>query len=318
MAGEPGVDPCGLARRAVRDDDLGPGLSHHGGALSGSRTLTLASGIDYHCLEWGADARGETTVVLVHGFADLAAAWEPVATRLAAAGLHVVAPDLRGHGDSGWIGAGGYYHFMDYVVDLDEVIARLARPRLVLVGHSLGGSVCGYWAGTRPQRSAALALLEGLGPPDQSAHDLPTRTAAWIEAWRGARSPRKRVMESVEAAAARLRKHDPLVEPAEALRVARAGTRPVEGGGVTWKQDPLHHTMGPYPFRLDVAMQFWRRVACPVLIVDGADSKMNLPEDERARRRAVFAKHRHVVVAGAGHAVARHQPARIAELIAAL
>jgi pimeloyl-ACP methyl ester carboxylesterase len=125
-------------------------------------------------------------------------------------------------------------------------------------------------------------------------------------------------MESVEAAAARLRKHDPLVEPAEALRVARAGTRPVEGGGVTWKQDPLHHTMGPYPFRLDVAMQFWRRVACPVLIVDGADSKMNLPEDERARRRAVFAKHRHVVVAGAGHAVARHQPARIAELIAAL
>jgi len=37
---------------------------------------------------------------------------------------HVIAPDLRGHGDTDWIGAGGYYHFLDYVADLDELIAR--------------------------------------------------------------------------------------------------------------------------------------------------------------------------------------------------
>ena len=250
--------------------------------------------------------------MLVHGFSDLAAAWEPVATRLAAHG-HVVAPDLRGHGDSDRIGAGGYYHFMDYVADLDEVIARLARPRLILVGHSMGGTISGYWAGARPARPTALALLEGLGPPDQSAADLPSRTASWMDAWRGARRT-GRTLSGLDEAVARLRKHDPLLAREEAVRVARAGTREVEGG-VVWKHDLLHHTMGPYPFRLDAALAFWRRITCPVLVVDGADSRMNLADDERARRRAAFADHRHVVVPAAGHAVARHQPARVAELI---
>jgi pimeloyl-ACP methyl ester carboxylesterase len=277
-------------------------------------TLPLANGLAYHYLEWGADRPGDTTYVLVHGFADLAAGWEHVATRLAA-DAHVVAPDLRGHGDSGWVGAGGYYHFMDYVADLDEVIAKLARPRLVLVGHSMGGTVCGYWAGTRPARLAALGMIEGLGPPDQSAGDAPARTGSWIDAWRGAREKPVRTMGSLEEAAARLRKYDALLGETEALRLARAGTREVVGGGLQWKQDPLHATMGPYPFRLDTAMTFWRRVTCPVLIVDGADSRMNLGEDERARRRGAFANVRHVVVADAGHAVPRHQPARVAELI---
>ena len=284
--------------------------------MATSHTLTLASGLAYHCLEWGAGHPGDTTFVLVHGFTDLGAAWEPVATRLAAHG-HVIAPDLRGHGDSGWIGAGGYYHFLDYVADLDEVIARLARPRLVLVGHSMGGSISGYWAGTRPQRLAALALVEGLGPPDQASAELPVRTAGWIDAWRAARTKPARTMASLDEAAARLRKHDALLEPAEALRLARAGTREV-AGGLAWKLDPLHFTTGPYPFRLDAAMTFWRRVTCPVLVVDGADSRMNLPEDERARRRAAFADARHVVIPACGHAVARHQPARLAELIIGL
>jgi len=51
------------------------------------------------------------------------------------------------------------------------------------------------------------------------------------------------------------------------------------------------------------------------VIVDGADSKINLPAEELAQRRAYFANHRHVVVDHAGHAIPRHQPARVAELI---
>src|SRR5512132_2504317 len=139
-----------------------------------SRKIPLATGLTYHVLEW--DGPGELTFVLVHGFADLGYMWTAVAERLAPHG-HVIAPDLRGHGDSDWIGPGGYYHFMDYVADLDDVIRQLARPRVVLVGHSMGGSVASYYAGTRPERVAALALLEGLGPPDMAGSDGPTRTA---------------------------------------------------------------------------------------------------------------------------------------------
>jgi len=224
----------------------------------------------------------------------------------------VVAPDLRGHGDSGRV-IGGYYYFMDYVADLDDVIAQTSEGELVLVGHSMGGSVSGYWAGTRPEKLHRLALLEGLGPPDMANLDGPTRTGMWIDAWKVARDKRK-VLASVEAAAAKLREKDALLSATDALELAQAGTRAVEGG-VTWKHDPLHLTMGPYPYRLDTAIKYWQRITCPVLIVDGADSQMNLPPAERAARRAHFANHRHAVIPGAGHALQRHQPAAVADLV---
>jgi len=56
--------------------------------------------------------------VLVHGFLDLGYTWHEVAATLATR-AHVIAPDLRGHGDSDWLGAGGYYHFFDYIPELD-------------------------------------------------------------------------------------------------------------------------------------------------------------------------------------------------------
>jgi pimeloyl-ACP methyl ester carboxylesterase len=196
------------------------------------------------------------------------------------------------------------------------VIARLARKRVIVVGHSMGGGVVAYWAGTRPQRPAAIALLEGLGPPDQSEAELSGRTMQWIDAWRTARAKVK-AMPSIEDAANRLRKHDPLLGEDLARRLAAAGTRPTEGGFV-WKHDPLHLTMGPYPFRRDAAAQYWRRITCPVLVVDGDQSFMNLPEPERAARRAHLASCRHVTLAGAGHMMHRHQPAALAELLAEL
>ena len=199
---------------------------------------------------------------------------------------------------------------MDYVADLDDVIAQTAQGELVVVGHSMGGSVSGYWAGTRPEKVAKLALLEGLGPPDMANMDGPIRTAMWIDAWKTARAKQK-VLPSVEVAAEKMRAKDPLLSEASALELARAGTRPAEGG-VTWKHDPLHLTMGPYPYRLDTAIKYWTRITCPTLIVDGADSKMNLPIAERAARRAHFVNHRHVVIPGAGHALQRHQPAALA------
>ncbi|HUS30617.1 MAG TPA: alpha/beta hydrolase [Kofleriaceae bacterium] len=281
-----------------------------------SRRLALSTGLTYHVLDWDAakDAlHPDTTFVLVHGFLDLAFGWREVAERIAKR-AHVVAPDLRGHGDSDWIGPGGYYHYMDYCADLDALIPRVVRKRLVLVGHSMGGGVASYWAGTRPDKIAALALLEGIGPPDQDGAQLPARTAQWIDAWRGARTKSVKPMSSLADAAARLRKHDPLLGEALALELAKAGTRPVEDG-LAWKHDPLHLTMGPYPFRREAAEQYWKRVTCPVLVVDGEKTMLNLPEAERAVRRAAFANHRHVVLPGAGHMMQRHQPAALAELL---
>jgi pimeloyl-ACP methyl ester carboxylesterase len=249
--------------------------------------------------------------LLLHGFLDLGYGWFEVGEQLAKHG-HVIAPDLRGHGDSDWVGAGGYYHFFDYLADVDSLVTRLARKRLVVVGHSMGGSVAAYWAGTRPERVSSLALLEGLGPADQPETGLPNRTAMWIDAWKTAREKGK-AMPSLEDAAKRLRKHDPLLREDLALRLAEAGTRAVDGGGFAWKHDPLHLTMGPYPYRREYAEQYWRRVTCPVLIVDGEKSTFNLPNAERELRRNMFANHRYVTLPDAAHMMQRHQPAALTE-----
>ena len=251
--------------------------------------------------------------MLVHGFTDLGAGWCEVAPLLAEHG-HVIAPDLRGHGDSDWIGPGGYYHFMDYVADLDDVIRqRAVTDRIVLVGHSMGGSVSGYYAGVRPEKIAALVLIEGLGPPDMMGGESPLRTAAWIDAWRTARAKTK-TMASIDEAVSRLRKHDHLLDEALARKLAGYGLKQVEGGWA-WKHDPLHGTFGPYAYRLATAKLYWERVTAPVLAIDGAKSRMNLAADERAARRAVFKNCKHLEIEDAGHSPQRHQPAALARAI---
>jgi pimeloyl-ACP methyl ester carboxylesterase len=177
----------------------------------------------------------------------------------------------------------------------------------------MGGSISSYYVGTRPDRVAGLALLEGLGPPDLMGSEGPTRTAAWIDAWRGARD-RGKTLPSIEDAARRLMRHDERLGEDMARRLAVVGTRAVEGG-VAWKMDPLHSTIGPYPYRLDSARKYWERITCPVVCLDGAQSKLNLGDAERAARRAVFADVVHVMVEDAGHALQRHQPGRVADAI---
>src|SRR5262249_1417104 len=129
--------PSGPGRRRARLHRR-PRLVRQGAARTVSAPhesfVPLRTGLRYHLLEWGAEhAASAHTVLLVHGFLDFAWGWNDVATRLAAAGLHVVAPDMRGHGDSERVGAGGYYHFMDYVADLAEVVRLSARTTLSLV-----------------------------------------------------------------------------------------------------------------------------------------------------------------------------------------
>ena len=124
-------------------------------------------------------------------------------------------------------------------------------------------------------------------------------------------------MASIDDAVKRLRKNDPLLGEDLARRIAEAGTRPV-ADGITWKHDPLHMTMGPYPFRRDYAEQFWSRITCPTLIIDAKQSQLNLSADERAARRAFFKHHRHVELDGAGHMLQRHQPKALTELLAEL
>ena len=118
-------------------------------------------GLRIHWVEWG--KRGSQPVLLIHGFRDHCRTWDFVVDELLASlpDLWLVAPDCRGHGDSGWVGAGGYYHFFDYLLDLDSLVRHLGEPVVRLVGHSMGGTIACLYSGARPERVSRYRLVPG-------------------------------------------------------------------------------------------------------------------------------------------------------------
>lgn len=278
------------------------------------RRLRLATGLSLAFLEWGADdGQRDHTLILVHGFLDLAWGFAPMVEHGLGRQFHVVAPDMRGHGDSDRVGAGGYYHFMDYVADLASLVDQVGRTRVSIAGHSMGGSVAAYFAGSFPERVHRLALLEGLGPPLDDT-PLPARTAAWVASWRRVRESEGRGHPSLAAAAARMRAVDPLLGEELALYLAERGTRELVDGSRQFKHDPLHLTRGPYPFQLATAEQFWRSIRCPVLLVEGAESPFRQLESLEARVACLEQAER-VVLPGAAHMMQRHQPEATARVL---
>ena len=101
-----------------------------------------------HYVDYGRD--DAPLLVLVHGGRDHARNWDFVAERLRDR-YHVIAPDLRGHGDSAWA-YGSQYSMPDFLLDLHQLLRHLDAPPAVLVGHSLGGAVALQYAGVYPER----------------------------------------------------------------------------------------------------------------------------------------------------------------------
>jgi pimeloyl-ACP methyl ester carboxylesterase len=280
-----------------------------------SRRLELPTGITCHALEWDEAAGGsDHTVILVHGFLDTAWSWVPTVSAGLAERFHVLAPEMRGHGDSDRIGPGGYYHFLDYVADLHAIIERAGKGRVSLVGHSMGGTIAGYYAGAYPDTIARLALLEGLGPPEP-ATQMPERLRGWIAGWRRTRGKPPRAYASIEAAAEQLRARDRFLDETLALELAARSTTCDEDGSRRFKHDPLHLSTGPYPFQVALAAALWRAICSPVLLIDGGESEFSLAPADRARRVGCFGDVRERVLPRAGHMMQRHQPCALAALL---
>jgi pimeloyl-ACP methyl ester carboxylesterase len=274
-----------------------------------------SQGLSIHYLEWG-EPTGEP-IILVHGFLDQAQSWKFFVAELVkrvARPLWIVAPDCRGHGDSGWVGAGGYYHFPDYVYDLDCVIGAMGVARFHLVGHSMGGTISFLYAGAFPERISKLILIEGVGPVGMEFTDAPIRMAHWIEEVRERGRNHFREYSSVEAGAAQLRQTNPRLKEEFAIELARDGMKQVSNGKWIWKFDPLHRTATPQPFYTAQALEFFRRITCPVLIVDGAESRQSRRSDKQQRCDAIR-DHQIATIDHAGHMVHQDNPAELAQAI---
>jgi pimeloyl-ACP methyl ester carboxylesterase len=269
-----------------------------------------ANRLRHHLVEWPGTG---PTVLLCHGFLEHARVWDLVAPRLVAAGLHPFALDWRGHGDSEWIGRGGYYHFADYVADLAGVV-RWLGGRVALAAHSMGAAAALLYAGTEPARLSALVLVDATGPPDSDPAGTPDRYRTWLADLERV-SARDRDPTSLEEATRRLLERFPAFGPAVARHVALHGTRPA-GGGRVWKFDPRHQTVSPQPYYARQARAFWERITCPVLYVGGAESPLRLVTGDLEERLRIL-RARRVELPGCGHHPHLEAPAAFAQHVAA-
>lgn len=107
---------------------------------------------------WGSPGAG-SPVLAIHGITANHLAWGTVAPLVA--GL-VVAPDLRGRGDSGQLP--GPHGMAAHAADCVAVLDALGIERAVVVGHSMGGFVASVLAHRHPDRVARLVLVDGGAP----------------------------------------------------------------------------------------------------------------------------------------------------------
>ena len=235
------------------------------------------------------------TLVLLHGFAGTGRAWDGVVDALGSQRYRSLAPDLRGHGSAS---AARPVTFEACVRDVLE----LTPGRFDLVGYSLGGRLALHVALAAPERVRCLTLISTTAGIEDPAARVGRRAD-------DARLADEIERGSIEDFAARwLRGALFRDDGPEATRRARddilrnepAGLAAALRGIGTGEMEPLWHRLGALG-GLD-----------GTVVTGERDAKFTALGQRLA---GAIAGARHLVVAGAGHALPRLTPGELAEVV---
>ena len=157
-----------------------------------SRFVNNVNGLRIHVLEAGYETTGRPALLLLHGFPELAYSWRRIMQPLAAAGYHIIAPDVRGYGrTTGW--SADYdtdlspFRSLNKVRDALGLVSAFGyRSVAGVIGHDAGSPLAGRCALTRPDIFQSVVMMSapfgGVGslpfdtkddPPQQASNSAP-------------------------------------------------------------------------------------------------------------------------------------------------
>src|ERR1043165_3864238 len=262
-----------------------------------------AHGLRLHCADWGNE--GAPPLLLVHGGRDHCRSFDAIARALQPH-FHVLAPDLRGHGDSDWT-KGGSYALTEYVYDLSRLVRSTAANKVTMVGHSMGGMVCLIYAGTFPAQLSALVVLDGVtvrpNAKSAPAHERIAKYVGQLDKLDG-RAPRR--YRTIDEAAAQMRATNPRLPDDLAQHLATFAVRRNDDGTYSWKFDPYQRSMAPHRLSGDDHVSLWSRIACPTLLLHAEESF--LASGETAGLADYFQQARAETIRAAGHWLHHEKP----------
>ncbi|MDE1150620.1 MAG: alpha/beta hydrolase [Azospirillaceae bacterium] len=257
----------------------------------------FADRLRLHYVEWGREDK--PTLLLVHGGRDHCRSWDWVAHALQG-DFHILAPDLRGHGDSAWSQGGGYT-LADVVADLVQLLRQRAGRKVAILSHSYGGAASLFLAGLYPDLVDRLAVIEGTWPWQELAKQAPMaeRFRSWVSQVHelSTRGPRK--YANLEEAVARMRAENGFLSEEQAHHLTVHGLHQNEDGTFSWKFDNYTRTAFPFRISLEELKELWAGIQCPTLLINGAKSWVQDPVQNGAA--ALFTQGRTAMIQEAGH-----------------
>jgi len=262
--------------------------------------LYFSQRLRLHYVDWGNE--GAPNMLMIHGGRDHCRNWDWVAERLADR-YHIVAPDLRGHGDSEWASSGAYGE-LSYVYDIAQLVHQKKLAPVTIIAHSLGGSIALLYAGLYPETITKVVAIEGLGPSPKMFEEwaqtpVEDRVRGMFEARRKAagRSPRK--YAGFEDAVTRMKEENTHLNEAQARHLTLHGALQNEDGTWSWKFDNMVRLGGPGGLSVEDQRHIWGRIDKPVLLVRGTESWASDPVADG--RIAHFQNARLANIENAGH-----------------
>ena len=261
------------------------------------------NGLDLHYLDWG--NVGAPPVVCVHGYTSSAEAFNALARHFHDR-FHIVAPDVRGHGESAW-SPDGAYQYRDQVADLAGLVDQLGLARFTLIGTSMGGIIAMAFAAAHAARLVGL-VINDIGPDVEEGSQRITQMVGG----------RPDEFATLEDAMAYRREISPVTASrpiSDQREVALGVLRQQADGRWVWKMDPAYirqrvqHGAPPRPALWPVL----KSLPCPALVVWGTESDVLL-EAQARRMVGVLPRGELVKVAGVAHAPTLVEPVVLAAL----
>ncbi|MEH2535556.1 pimeloyl-ACP methyl ester carboxylesterase [Bradyrhizobium sp. AZCC 1588] len=252
-----------------------------------------SQGLRLHYVDWGNESA--PPLILVHGGLDHCRSWDAIAQALQPH-FHVMAPDLRGHGDSEWA-KGSSYALSDNVYDLNRLMRFAELQDAAIVGHSMGGMVGLVYAGTYPERVSQLAVLDGAFLSSSQRVPFHEQMSRWIDQLDRISEHQESTFRTIEEAAKRLSTRNKRLTSALALHLARHGVRQGSDGLYRWKFDHYQRARAPYRLSPDDYAALWSRITCPTLLMWGDESFLPDPASLLAHFKSAELEK----IAGAGH-----------------